>query len=64
DREVELPEAACANLVDITTEVMGQVAQPPAHLPKSGVEPCSAVRQTGYKTETRSFGIRGNGFCA
>ncbi|MBS0966132.1 lysylphosphatidylglycerol synthase domain-containing protein [Acetobacter okinawensis] len=26
DREVELPEAACANLVDITTEVMGQVA--------------------------------------
>lgn len=25
-REVALPEAACANLVDITTEVMGQVA--------------------------------------
>ncbi|ATJ89589.1 hypothetical protein HK16_14925 [Acetobacter senegalensis] len=25
-RQVDLPEAACANLVDITTEVMGQVA--------------------------------------
>lgn len=25
-RQVELPEATCANLVDITTEVMGQVA--------------------------------------
>ncbi|MFT9026637.1 lysylphosphatidylglycerol synthase domain-containing protein [Acetobacter indonesiensis] len=25
-RQIDLPEAACANLVDITTEVMGQVA--------------------------------------